>query len=124
MSYLFFYYLNFYSFIELYDVIQPLRNDSLRTKGGNSLQGEQENLQVHKKPNSEETTGTIFKTPFMRNMTIFLCYNWFVCTCSYYGLTLSSTRLNESPYISFFLQALVEVPANFGAIPLMSRSVV
>jgi len=99
----------------------PLQNDSLRTKGGSSPQGEQENLQVHNKPNSEETTGTIFKTPFMRNTTIFLCYNWFACTCSYYGLTLSSTRLNESPYVSFFLQALVEVPANFGAIPLMSR---
>lgn len=100
----------------------PLQNGSSHTKDANFPSEEKEHLQVQKPTNEVRvTTSTIFKTPFMRNMTIFLCYNWFVCTCSYYGLTLSSTRLNESPYVSFFLQALVEIPANFGAIPLMSK---
>uniref|UniRef100_A0A8C2ZUP0 Major facilitator superfamily (MFS) profile domain-containing protein n=1 Tax=Cyclopterus lumpus TaxID=8103 RepID=A0A8C2ZUP0_CYCLU len=46
------------------------------------------------------------------NTTAILCLVWFTLSLGYYGLSLNTSQLHANPYISCFLSAAVEVPAN------------
>ena len=63
----------------------------------------------------------ICRNATLRKMTLILCFAWFAATCIYYGLSLNVTTLTGSPYVNFFLNGAVEIPANFGAVYFLSR---
>ena len=53
--------------------------------------------------------------------SLILAYNWLTATCVYYGLTLGAAKLSGDIYINFFLNGLIEIPANFGSIFLLNQ---
>ncbi|CAK8672379.1 unnamed protein product [Clavelina lepadiformis] len=84
----------------------------------------QENLTIQESDKSKATrvpssTLDIFRNPTLRVMSMILFYNWFAVTCIYYGLTLNTGSLNGNPFLNFFLIALVEIPANLGAVAVI-----
>jgi len=50
-----------------------------------------------------------------------LTYSWFVCSCVYYGLTMSAGSLSGSIHINIVLSAAVEIPAYILLMPLISK---
>ncbi|KAJ8021289.1 Solute carrier family 22 member 6-B [Holothuria leucospilota] len=44
-------------------------------------------------------------------ITINMCFNWFVQSVVYYGLSLSTSSLGIDPYISFIVSGAIEIPA-------------
>lgn len=53
----------------------------------------------------------LIKHPNMCCKSLTLFFNWFVCSGTYYGLSLSASNLGGNPYINFFISAAVEIPA-------------
>ena len=63
--------------------------------------------------NSEKTYGIsdLMTHPNLccKSLNLFFC--WFVCSGTYYGLSLSASNLGGNPYINFLIAAAVEIPA-------------
>ncbi|XP_050674808.1 organic cation transporter protein isoform X1 [Leptidea sinapis] len=61
----------------------------------------------------ESGAGTLdlFKTPVLRTRTINLCLAWFANSLVYYGLTLSTGKLEGNPYVITAIFGLVEFPS-------------
>lgn len=55
--------------------------------------------------------GDLFKTPNLRMKTLNVCFCWFANSLAYYGLSMSSGKLNGNPYLILFIMALVEIPS-------------
>lgn len=55
--------------------------------------------------------GDLFKTPNLRHRTMNVCFCWFANALVYYGLSLSSGKLNGNPYLILFIMGLVEFPS-------------
>lgn len=53
----------------------------------------------------------LFKTPNLRMKTLNVCFCWFANALAYYGLSLSSGKLNGNPYLILFIMGLVELPS-------------
>ncbi|CAF4851696.1 unnamed protein product [Pieris macdunnoughi] len=53
----------------------------------------------------------LFKTPHIRNMSIIMCICWFANSLVYYGLTLSSGKMEGNPYIIIAVFSLVDIPS-------------
>lgn len=53
----------------------------------------------------------LFKTPNLRMKTLNVCLCWFANALAYYGLSLSSGKLNGNPYLILFILGLVELPS-------------
>ncbi|XP_055297513.1 organic cation transporter protein [Sitodiplosis mosellana] len=53
----------------------------------------------------------LFKTPNLRMKTLNVCLCWFANALAYYGLSLSSGKLNGNPYLILFIMGLVELPS-------------
>lgn len=53
----------------------------------------------------------LFKTPNLRMKTLNVCFCWFANSLAYYGLSLSTGKLNGNPYLILFMMALVEIPS-------------
>lgn len=53
----------------------------------------------------------LFKTPNLRMKTLNVCFSWFANALAYYGLSLSTGKLNGNPYLILFIMALVELPS-------------
>merc|ERR1711923_443659 len=53
----------------------------------------------------------LVKHPNMCCKSLTLFFNWFVCSGTYYGLSLSASNLGGNPYINFLIYAAVEIPA-------------
>ncbi|XP_041979923.1 organic cation transporter protein isoform X1 [Aricia agestis] len=61
------------------------------------------------------STGDLFKTPNLRNKTLIVCLSWFANSLVYYGLTLSTGKLEGNPYLITAVFGLVELPS-YGAV--------
>lgn len=68
---------------------------------------------------TEETAsaGTLdlFKSPNLRNKTLNVCLCWFANSIAYYGLTLSTGKLEGNPYLITAIMGFVELPS-YGAV--------
>lgn len=68
-------------------------------------------------PDNDETPtasvgiSDLFKTPNLRMKTLNVCFCWFANSLAYYGLSMSSGKLNGNPYLILFIMALVEIPS-------------
>ncbi|XP_075974991.1 organic cation transporter protein isoform X1 [Anticarsia gemmatalis] len=56
-------------------------------------------------------TGDLFKTPNLRNKTLNVCFCWFANSIAYYGLTLSTGKLEGNPYLITAILGFVELPS-------------
>lgn len=62
-------------------------------------------------PTSAVGMSDLFKTPNLRMKTLNVCFCWFANSLGYYGLSMSSGKLNGNPYLILFIMALVEIPS-------------
>ncbi|XP_013192131.1 organic cation transporter protein isoform X1 [Amyelois transitella] len=57
------------------------------------------------------TTLDLFKTPYLRSKTLNVCLCWFANSIAYYGLTLSTGKLEGNPYLITAILGFVELPS-------------
>ncbi|KPJ06783.1 Organic cation transporter protein [Papilio machaon] len=57
------------------------------------------------------TTLDLFKTPNLRIKTINVCFCWFANSLVYYGLTLSTGKMEGNPYLITAIFGFVELPS-------------
>lgn len=76
-----------------------------------------------KKYTDDNRIGTLslFRTPNLLKRTLIICGCWFANSVVYFGLTLSSGKLNGNPYLLLFLIGLVEVPGYILAMCFVHR---
>lgn len=65
--------------------------------------------------------GALFKTPNLRMKTLNVCLGWFANSLVYYGLSLSTGKLNGNPFLLLFLSGLVEYPSYIVIILVLDR---
>lgn len=53
----------------------------------------------------------LFKSPNLRRKTLNVCLSWFANSIAYYGLTLSTGRLEGNPYLIIAIMGFVEFPS-------------
>ena len=63
----------------------------------------------------------LFKTSFVRKVTLVMFFNWIVVTLGYYGISMSSTNLGGDIFVSFILTALIEIPSYIFCILVMDH---
>ncbi|XP_014790779.1 organic cation transporter protein isoform X2 [Octopus bimaculoides] len=63
----------------------------------------------------------MFTIPQLLKRTLILMLNWAIVSLVYYGLTLNVGRLYGNLYLNFFLNSVVEFPANILCILLLNR---
>lgn len=65
------------------------------------------------KGSEQPSAGTtdLFKTPNLRNKTLNVCFCWFANSIAYYGLTLSTVKLEGNPYLIIAILGFVELPS-------------
>ncbi|CAG9562551.1 unnamed protein product [Danaus chrysippus] len=68
---------------------------------------------VEKSKNTESSASVfdLFKTPNLRIKTLNVCLCWFANSLVYYGLTLSTGKLEGNPYLITAVFGLVELPS-------------
>ncbi|KAM0729598.1 Organic cation transporter protein [Formica fusca] len=64
----------------------------------------------------------LFKTPNLRKKTLNICFNWFANSIAYYGLTLNTGNLVTNPFLTLFLNAVMEAPASIFIIFTLDRT--
>lgn len=53
----------------------------------------------------------LFKTPYLRIKALLIFFNWFVISCSYYGLSWSTgSNLTGNPIVNHVISGAVEIP--------------
>lgn len=65
--------------------------------------------------------GDLFRTPNLRMKTLNVCFCWFANSLVYYGLSLSTGKLNGNPFTILFLMGLVEMPSYAVIILVLDR---
>lgn len=96
-------------------------------KGNNSLDKLPENLieileKEQEATRSQQNTPTIidlFRVRTLRRRTLLLYALWFTNSLIYFGLSLNTADLGSNDYVTFFISAAVEFPANLIVIPLI-----
>ncbi|XP_033121559.1 organic cation transporter protein-like, partial [Anneissia japonica] len=63
----------------------------------------------------------LVRTPVLRKRSCNLLFSWFTNAMLYYGLSFQTESLGSSPYLSFFLAGLVEMPSYILAQLLLDR---
>lgn len=63
----------------------------------------------------------LFKTPNLRMKTLNVCLNWFANSLVYYGLSLSTGKLNGNPFFILFIMGLVEFPSYIAVVLLLDK---
>lgn len=58
----------------------------------------------------------LFKTPNLRNNTLNVCLCWFANSIAYYGLTLSTGKMEGNPYLITAVMGFVELPSYIAVI--------
>ncbi|CAK1555140.1 unnamed protein product [Leptosia nina] len=53
----------------------------------------------------------LFKTSHLRTMSVIMCLCWFANSLVYYGLTLSSGKMEGNPYLIIAIFGLVDIPS-------------
>ncbi|KAL6443876.1 hypothetical protein ACFW04_001720 [Cataglyphis niger] len=64
----------------------------------------------------------LFKTPNLRKKTLNICFNWFANSIAYYGLTLNMGNIVTSPFLTLFLNAVMEAPVAIFIIFTLDRT--
>lgn len=64
----------------------------------------------------------LLKTPNLRKKTLNICFNWFANSIAYYGLTLNMGNLLTNPFLTLFLNAVMEAPASIFVIFVLDRT--
>ncbi|XP_018333220.1 organic cation transporter protein isoform X2 [Agrilus planipennis] len=64
----------------------------------------------------------LFRTPNLRKKTLNICLCWFANSLAYYGLSLSTGKLEGNPFLMLFLSGLVELPCYVLLITIMDRA--
>lgn len=54
---------------------------------------------------------SLVKTPNLRKRSLILFISWFVCSLTYYGLSLNSNGIGEDPFLTFTFFGAIEIPA-------------
>lgn len=62
-------------------------------------------------PTESAGLSDLFKTPNLRMKTLNVCLCWFANALAYYGLSLSTGKLNGNPFLILFIMGLVELPS-------------
>lgn len=65
--------------------------------------------------------GHLFRTPNLRAKTLNVCFCWFANSLVYYGLSLSTGKLNGNPFMILFLMGLVEMPSYVVIVLVLDR---
>lgn len=75
------------------------------------------------KATEQPSGGTLdlFKTPNLRNKTLNVCFCWFANSIAYYGLTLSTGKLEGNPYLITAILGFVELPSYAAVILLLDK---
>lgn len=70
-------------------------------------------LSVDSGDSTTESAGLsdLFKTSNLRMKTLNVCLCWFANALAYYGLSLSSGKLDGNPFVILFILAVVELPS-------------
>lgn len=68
-----------------------------------------------------EGIASLFKTPNLRMKTLNVCLGWFANSLVYYGLSLSTGKLNGNPFLLLFLNGLVEYPSYIIIVLVLDR---
>ncbi|XP_059057509.1 organic cation transporter protein isoform X1 [Achroia grisella] len=70
-------------------------------------------VEVSKGTDDTSKAGTmdLFKTPNLRKKTLNVCFSWFANSIAYYGLTLSTGKLEGNPYLIIAIMGFVEFPS-------------
>ncbi|KAM3958955.1 LOW QUALITY PROTEIN: organic cation transporter protein [Aphomia sociella] len=70
-------------------------------------------VESSKGTNDAPSAGTmdLFKTPNLRNKTLNVCLCWFANSIAYYGLTLSTGKMEGNPYLITAIMGFVEIPS-------------
>lgn len=55
--------------------------------------------------------GDLFKSPNLRMKTLNVCFCWFANALAYYGLSLSTGKLDGNPFLILFILSVVELPS-------------
>ena len=63
----------------------------------------------------------LFKTPFVRKVTLVMFFNWIVVSLGYYGISMSSTNLGGNIFFSFIFTALIEIPSYIFCVSIMDH---
>ncbi|KAI8489725.1 hypothetical protein Bbelb_326310 [Branchiostoma belcheri] len=63
----------------------------------------------------------LVRTPNLRKRTLNVCFNWFVNSLVYYGLSLNTSNLGGDDYVNSFTSGAVELPAYVVTVILMER---
>ncbi|XP_053409246.1 solute carrier family 22 member 21-like [Mercenaria mercenaria] len=71
--------------------------------------------------NKTFTIATLWTSKELRNVTISLCFLWFVTSAAWYGMTLGMESISVNIYLNMFLINLVDVPADALTGPLVNR---
>jgi OCT family organic cation transporter-like MFS transporter 4/5 len=53
----------------------------------------------------------LFRNPHTCGKTLILYANWFICSLTYYGLTLNSSELGGDFHVNFMINGVLEIPA-------------
>ncbi|GAB6023621.1 hypothetical protein CHUAL_008389 [Chamberlinius hualienensis] len=63
----------------------------------------------------------LFRTSYMRMITINMCISWFMVTMAYFGITMSAPSMSGNQYINFIIVSAVEIPAYIFGILAMEK---
>lgn len=76
---------------------------------------------VDNKPIAKGNFFDLLRTPNMRSKTCFMCFNWFVCGLTFFGLAQYISQLGGDIFTNVAVSALVELPGTLLSIYLMKR---
>lgn len=98
---------------EAVDIVQKAlkfnKSDEVLDRAQLVSKGKIESTKVIDEPSA--STLDLFRTPNLRNKTLNVCLCWFANSLVYYGLTLSTGKLEGNPYLITAVFGLVEFPS-------------
>lgn len=87
---------------------QKVKNDNCQESGCGKLDKTIETSEKQVKRQHYDFID-LFRTPNMRKKTINICFQWFTCSLTFYGLTLASSEMKVSPYVSVILTGFMDI---------------
>ncbi|KAJ8021290.1 Solute carrier family 22 member 6-B [Holothuria leucospilota] len=92
-------------------VLQKVAKFNGKTPTGKISQPAKQSPQMMETLKTKELLKDLLRSPHVILITLNMCFNWFVQSVVYYGLSLSTSSLGIDPYISFIVSGAIEIPA-------------
>ncbi|KAM9787849.1 solute carrier family 22 member 3 [Syngnathus typhle] len=86
-------------------------SDVAKCNGRRLPQNYQEMIPLEKKKQHPVSFLDLFRTPFIKRITLILIYAWFSSGIVFYGLILSLGMTGDNHFSDFFMSSVVEIPA-------------